>query len=183
MDSIILSLNKVNQDQHEIWRYSVICYCDTAQFTMGFVMNQRVVNIRHEQIHTIYGLDHALPKCPVYCGGPINTEKCTILHSNDYQLPDTEEFGDHCAITFNNRIVQDITAGRGPKHWKVMLGHCVWQPGQLTAELSRPNTWWECDWSDTVWGQYQRKDKMWRRIIDREAQLSANRFLHTVVPS
>lgn len=183
MDSILLSLNRLNQDRQEIWRYAVITHWETEQFTMGFVMNQRVINVQHQQIHTIYGLDHALPRCHIWCGGPLNTEKCTILHSQDYRTPDTQLLGQHSGITFNNQIVRDINQGRGPKHWKVMLGHTAWQPGQLTAELMKPGTWCELDWHDAVWGQYRRKDKMWRRIMDREAQQSASQFLHTVVPS
>ena len=172
----------MNQSHHEIWRWSVITVGDQSTHThnMGFVLNQNVINVDHRDISKIYNIDHTLPRCPIYCGGPVMTDRCTVLHSKDYTNTDTKSFNDHCNITFNNQIIQHIAQGHGPRHWKIMLGHCEWQDGQLDAEIVRPNGWITRPWHHHAWGGYKRKDKMWRRIIEFDAHLDAKLFLNQV---
>lgn len=172
-------MNKVSQD---LWKYAVITVGDSEQGTenMGFLLNQGVLNIDHKQITTIYGLDHTLPRTTVHCGGPLNTDRCTVLHSPEYRTNTTRSFNAHSSITFDNRIIQDIVQGRGPRQWKIMLGHCEWRDGQLDAEIIREGGWQEALWCHTAWGNYKRKDKMWRRIIEQNSVIHANSFLDSV---
>lgn len=172
----------MNEFHHEIWKWSVVTVgnerCNTSN--MGFILNQSVANIDHKQISQIYGLSHTLPRVSIYCGGPVHTDRCTVLHSLEYSTASTKPFNDNCAITFDNQIVQDIVTGRGPRHWKIMLGHCEWQDGQLDAEIMRSGGWQEVPWNHTAWGGYKRKDKMWRRMIEQEVNKNAKNFLSTV---
>lgn len=185
VSNLLLSSPHMNESTNDLWRYAVIT-TGTHEFktaNMGFVLNQPVANIDHKQISKIYNLDLTLPRVQVYCGGPVQTDRCTVLHSNDYKTPKSNPFNHHCSITFDNQIVQSIVQGRGPKHWKIMLGHCEWADGQLDAELMRPGGWSEVPWHQTAWGGYKRKDKMWRRILEQHSQQDANLFLHTVFNS
>jgi len=169
-------MNELSQD---LWRYAVVTVGDQSYGTenMGFLLNQSVLNIDHKQITQIYKLDHTLPRAMVYCGGPLHTDRCTVLHSPEYQTGKTKPFNRYTSITFDNQIVNDIVRGKGPKKWKIMLGHCEWQDGQLDAELMRPGGWQESQWQDTAWGNYKRKDKMWRRICESNATQGASLFL------
>lgn len=187
MSNILLSSNFINnqesKDGHtELWRYSVIALGETKTNTdnIGFIMNQRIQNINYQQISQIYDLKHTLPRCPIYCGGPVHTEKATVFHSAEYHNSDTQVLTDQFGITFNNKIIQDINRGKGPKHWKVMLGFCMWRDGQLDAEIMRPGGWMEHTWDHIVWSEYKRKDKMWRRLIEKQSQQDANKFLNKV---
>ncbi len=182
MSNLLLASSLLNHTQQEIWRYAVILLGDNTVEThhMGFIMNQPILNITHQQIATIYNLKQEMPACPIYCGGPAMTDRCTIVHSNDYKNSETKLFNSHASITFNNEIVQHIHAGKGPKEWKVMLGHCQWQDGQLDAEMHRPGGWLSKPWHRIVWAGYKRKEKMWRRCIEIETQLDAHDFLQDV---
>ena len=183
VSNILLSSSTINQSQSSIWRYSVITVSDVDTTTnhVGFILNQRISNISHQQISSIYDLKYTLPKCPVYCGGPVMTDRCTIFHSPEYSTQDTRRINTHCALTFNDQIVQDIVQGRGPKHWKVMLGMCQWQPGQLDAEIIRPGGWLEQAWDPMLcWGSYRDKHKMWRRLIEKQSSQDAKMFLNRV---
>lgn len=173
----------INQSQSEIWKYSVIALGDIESNTnnIGFILNQRISNITYQQISSIYNLKHTLPKCHVYCGGPVSTEKCTILHSREYKNNNTIAINTHCALTFNDQIVQDIVLGKGPLQWKIMLGMCQWQDGQLDAEISRPGGWLEHTWDPVLcWGSYRDKSKMWRRLIEKQSSQDAKMFLSGV---
>lgn len=147
---------------------------------MGFIMNQQVLNVGHKQINEIYNLKQALPKCPVYCGGPVMTDRCTLIHSNDYKNTDTRLFNPHCSLTFNDAIIEDINKGVGPREWKVMLGHCQWHDGQLDAEIHRPGGWLQQPWHGIAWGGYRRKEKMWRRLVEIETHQDAHTFLDSI---
>lgn len=176
MHSIILAKRQTDKNVPELWRDAVVQTFDTHPNTLGFIMNQRVSNYSSTDISRMYGLEHTLPRSPVYCGGPVQTEKCTILHSTDYANSNTHQLNQHCAITFNNDICSAINQGKGPKHFKIMLGCCQWRDGQLDAEFML-NKWYDVAWSDLIWARYKRKDKMWRRFVDSMTHTDAQTFL------
>ena len=123
MSNLLLASSLLNHTQQEIWRYAVVTTgvhtVDTHD--MGFIMNQQVLNVGHKQINEIYNLKQALPKCPVYCGGPVMTDRCTLIHSNDYKNTDTRLFNPHCSLTFNDAIIEDINKGVGPREWLSLI--------------------------------------------------------------
>jgi len=182
VSELLISSAQINSASAEIWKQSVIVMNDSAmhQATVGFVINQQVMNIDYKQINQIYGIKHALPECPVYCGGPVRTDRATILHTADYQNPKTVYINKHCAITFNDRLFKDIRNGKGPRQWKVMVGMCQWKDGQLDAELMREGGWLTHPWSKQVWGHYKKKDKLWKRLIENQTAKQADEFLETV---
>lgn len=182
MSNLLLASSLLNHTQQEIWRYAVVTTGEHTVDThdMGFIMNQQVLNVGHKQINEIYNLKQALPKCPVYCGGPVMTDRCTLIHSNDYKNTDTRLFNPHCSLTFNDAIIEDINKGVGPREWKVMLGHCQWHDGQLDAEIHRPGGWLQQPWHGIAWGGYRRKEKMWRRLVEIETHQDAHTFLDSI---
>lgn len=76
------------------------------------------------------------PEMPVLAGGPVERERGFILHSSDYNGQDTRHVANRWAITGTRDILEDIAAGRGPKHWVAALGYAGWEGGQLEAELA-----------------------------------------------
>lgn len=181
MSELILSGKNVNANNFNLWQHSVIMLGNQIDSTIGFIMNQQVMNIDYSQISRIYGIKTPLPQQPVYCGGPMATEKVTIIHSLDYMISGSNQMNDYCAITFNEQIAEDIARGKGPVHYKIMLGFCSWQIGQLDAEIDN-KIWLEDDYNEIVWANYKRKSKMWHRILSRNANEASNNFLDSLVP-
>lgn len=181
-NSLILSSTSLNSGIHDIWRYAVINmsnYEDTHR--VGFMMNQLVLNFKTESIPKIYGVDAPMPKnIPVYCGGPVSTDKITIIHTPEYRNPTTSPVNDFSSVTFDDQIFKDIHEGKGPKHWKIMLGFCAWLPGQLEAEMKRQGSWMITDCDKLMWARYKRKLKMWTRIVEKNSTEQANHFLESV---
>jgi putative transcriptional regulator len=162
--------------QHDLWKFGVVLMHDVKD--MGFIVNQRISNLSYRELSRVYGFKTTFPKCHIYCGGPVSVDRATILHSADYKNSNTNSITAQASITFNEEIVRDISQGRGPRQWKVMLGHAEWQPGQLEAELIRSGGWIEMGWTDQVWGDHKRKDKMWRRMIDLKGQQQGKQFMN-----
>ena len=177
-DHLIVATQRTNRTQHDLWRYAVILTFDTGDSTMGFIMNQSVANVGHRDVTAMYGVG-TMPRTRIWCGGPQLTERCTVLHSPEYCNRDTRPITQHSAITWNTEIIRDINEGRGPKHYKIMLGFCTWESGQLDAEITR-GVWHCTDWRTTAWSNYKRKDKMWRRIIESESTVASQQFIDQV---
>ena len=178
MTDLILASHLTNTQSHEIWKNSVIHISEQSEGTLGFIMNQSVANIDHLAISKIYGVG-SLPKTRVWCGGPVMTDRCTVIHSTDYAHKDTRKMSDYAALTFNDKVVSDIQQGKGPKYYKIILGFCQWETGQLDAEIMR-GSWLATTHSNLMWSSYKSKDKMWRRIIERDTKQDAKTFLDSL---
>lgn len=178
MTDLILASHLTNTQSHDIWKNSVIHISEQSEGTLGFIMNQSVANIDHLAISKIYGVG-SLPKTRVWCGGPVMTDRCTVIHSTDYVHKDTRKMSEHAALTFNDKVVSDIQEGKGPKYYKIILGFCQWETGQLDAEIMR-GSWLATSHSNLMWSSYKSKDKMWRRIIERDTKQDAKTFLDSL---
>jgi len=100
------------------------------------------------------------------------------MHTPEYSVSGTKQVGESAAITFNDRIVEDIVQGRGPRAYKIMLGFCQWRKGQLAQETAQTGGWLTMPASSVMWGNYKRKDKMWRRSCESGALLATDAFLN-----
>lgn len=181
-NTLLLSSSTLNAGLHDIWRYAVINMADdTEGHTLGFMMNQQILNFNVDMIPKVYNIDAPMPKQKtIYCGGPVSTDKITVLHTTDYKNKETTHLNDETNLTFNNQIFEDIDKGKGPKHWKIMLGYCAWLPGQLEAELKRSGSWMTADHDPLMWSNYKRKLKMWTRIVEKNSSEQANHFLDSL---
>ncbi|MEO0402370.1 MAG: YqgE/AlgH family protein [Pseudomonadota bacterium] len=123
---------------------SVIFVCAHSQDgAMGLMVNKPAADmelsalLRHLEIAS-----PAAPRdVPVHLGGPVETSRGFVLHSEDYRsklqtLSVAEGFG----MTATIDVLEDLAAGEGPARALVMLGYAGWGPGQLEGEIAR-NGW------------------------------------------
>ncbi len=73
---------------------------------------------------------------PVFWGGPVETKKIFILHSNEYQNDSTNNYGS-IAISHDYDILFDIAENKGPEKSLVIFGYSGWGDGQLEGEMER----------------------------------------------
>ncbi|MBV1906929.1 MAG: YqgE/AlgH family protein [Pseudomonadales bacterium] len=82
-------------------------------------------------------------------GGPVNSERGFILHSDDQQYDESLALGDGLMLTTARLVLEAIGTGKGPKHYLVALGYSGWDAGQLEEEMSE-NAWLSCPASAEV---------------------------------
>nr|WP_262913645.1 YqgE/AlgH family protein [Rhizobium halophilum] len=124
---------------------------------MGFIIN------RHQPVSFADVLDHLgmldekeaklmpseLQQLPVLMGGPVETGRGFVLHSDDYASDTSVCVADDVCLTATLDIIRAISQGRGPKRAAMMLGYSGWGPGQLELEIAN-NGWLNCPSKDDL---------------------------------
>jgi putative transcriptional regulator len=119
----------------------------SAKGAMALCLNKLVQNITffdllrqlriRPQSRTLNGL-------PVQFGGPVETGRGFVLHTQDYSAPDTTvKVGNAVGLTATVDVLKAIADGKGPKQAMVALGYAGWGAGQLENEIQR-NGWLTC---------------------------------------
>lgn len=116
------------------WQKTVIFVTeDHARGSMGIVLNkQSKMSIREfaEQCNVDIDIDGF-----VYVGGPVNVKALTLLHSSEWKTNNTMQINDEFSISSSHELLPRLAMGDHPKHWRLLVGLCVWAPEQLTNEI------------------------------------------------
>ncbi len=125
------------------FQHSVIMMCQHDQnAAMGVVINQRSAQL--DLGHLCETLEMGAPRFhgdqPVYIGGPVESTRGFVLHSQDHMRPESVAVTHDIGLTSSVNILRDITNGTGPVHSIVSLGYAGWHAGQLEQEMAA-NVW------------------------------------------
>jgi len=109
---------------------------------MGLVINKRLGDLTLKGLLEYLNLPQESIKreLPIYFGGPVDTERGFILHSDDFSHPGTVSLTNHISLTATVDVLQAIASGGGPKDCLLAMGYVGWGPGQLDSEL-HSNRW------------------------------------------
>ena len=159
---------------------SVIFMCaHSDNGALGFVINKSVENLEFEDLldHLKLQSDEIKVSPPVHFGGPVETERGFVIHSEDYvrqetTVPETGQIG----VTATLDILEAIAKGDGPEKSLLVLGYAGWAPGQLEAEI-QSNGWLHCDADEEIVFD-SNNEKKWERALAKlgvdAAMLSSN---------
>jgi putative transcriptional regulator len=75
------------------------------------------------------------PEMSVHYGGPVESGRGFILHTDDYTQDTSMRIKDDIVLTATVDILRAIAEGRGPHRCLVALGYAGWAPGQIEQEL------------------------------------------------
>jgi putative transcriptional regulator len=101
----------------------------------------------------------------IHYGGPVEPARALVLHSPDWQGPDTLAVSELAALTPSPGILDDIAAGKGPERSLFALGYAGWAPGQLESELAA-GAWFVVEPDAALLFDEQTETK-WQRAFDR----------------
>jgi putative transcriptional regulator len=133
---------------------SVIYVCaHSSEGAMGIIINRRASSVNFSELLIqleVIAPDEAirLPSLagsvPVLKGGPVDTGRGFVLHSNDFYIDNsTLPIDDGVSLTATIDILRAIASGSGPGRAVLALGYAGWSPGQLEDEMQQ-NGWLTC---------------------------------------
>lgn len=98
----------------------------------------------------------------IYIGGPAETERSFIIHSDDYTKNTLFEKRGKFAITSNIEIIRDILNGNGPQKSIITLGYTGWGPSELELEIEN-NYWFIKDADESL--IFSKKATKWKDAL------------------
>ncbi|OLP54589.1 hypothetical protein BJF92_03260 [Rhizobium rhizosphaerae] len=128
---------------------TVVFICaHSSDGAMGFVLNRsQQLTFPEVLLHLdIINSDQAirLPDSTrdfqIQTGGPVETGRGFVLHSDDYLSESSIPINDEICMTATLDIIRAISRGKGPTKAMLMLGYVGWGPGQLENEIAA-NDW------------------------------------------
>lgn len=149
---------------------SVIYVCaHSEQGTMGFIINQLqplefpdllvrlgIINQRQSIL-----LPQKARSLMVRSGGPVETARGFVLHSDDFMVEASIPVTDDICMTATMDILHAISDGIGPDKALLALGYTGWDAGQIEQEIAN-NDWLICSptndllFDGDILGKYER---------------------------
>jgi putative transcriptional regulator len=112
--------------------------------------------------------DGVAGKIEVYLGGPVETQLGFVLHSVEYQRPETIAIDGKVAVTSSPEVLRDIAEKRGPQKFIFAFGYAGWGPGQLDDEM-RLQAWFTAPDDPKLLFDDDRA-KLWQDAISRRSR-------------
>jgi putative transcriptional regulator len=145
---------------------SVIYLCaHNAEGAMGLVVNRLFDAITFPDLLEQLNIETG-PKTEqirVHFGGPVESGRGFVLHTDDYVREGTLKVRSGFALTATVDILKAIAAGDGPRHSLLALGYSGWGPGQLESEIAA-NGWLVVPADPTIVFDQGLEDK-WQRAL------------------
>lgn len=132
---------------------------------MGITINQPVIKTKLENIINSEEIkeNSNIDNIPITLGGPVDTKKGFILHTEGFKDESTIKVDKNIFLTSTINILKSIVKGEGPKKSLFALGYAGWMSGQLEFEISNdgwlvapgdPKLIFECEinkrWSEAI---------------------------------
>ena len=135
--------------------------------TLGLVINRPLAQAPIEEMIKSSGGDgkDATKEITVHYGGPVSPRQGFVLHSDDFLLENSKKVKDGIAMTSDARIVAEISKGKGPRQFLLMIGYAGWAPGQLEDEIKAKS--WFLIPADNEFIFAKEAEKKWQRAKDK----------------
>ncbi|MBM3573463.1 MAG: YqgE/AlgH family protein [Alphaproteobacteria bacterium] len=147
---------------------TVIYMCaHNAEGAMGLVVNRLVGSLTFPELLQQLGIEVSNRKrdLRIHFGGPVDSGRGFVLHSDDYTQDGTLMVEGGIALTATVDILKQIASGSGPRLSLLALGYAGWGPGQLDSEI-QANGWLHAPADDAIVFD-EDLDGKWQRAIGK----------------
>ena len=122
---------------------TVIYICaNSSEGSMGIIINKKIDYDLYPDLLEQLGIDKPLynKKLFIRYGGPVESGRGFVLHSDDMIRKETLTISKGIALTSTTEFFDDLSNGKGPENSILALGYAGWEPGQLESEIIQ-NSW------------------------------------------
>ena len=122
---------------------TVIYMCaHSSEGAMGIIINKKIDFDLYPDLLEQLGIDKSINNNKLFIryGGPIESSRGFILHSDDIIKKETLNINKGVALTSTSDFFNELAKGNGPKNSILALGYAGWEPGQIEKELAL-NSW------------------------------------------
>ena len=137
---IIVSMPSLEDERF----YKTVIYmcAHSSEGSMGIIINKKIDYDLYPDLLQQLGIDKPLnnKKLFIRYGGPVESGRGFVLHSDDMVRKETLSIDKGVALTSTAEFFDDLSKGKGPKKSILALGYAGWQPGQLEYEILQ-NSW------------------------------------------
>ena len=124
--------------QDERFFKTVIYMCaHSSEGSMGIIINKKIDFDLYPDLLEQLGIDKSINNNKLFIryGGPIESGRGFILHSDDIIKKETLNINKGVALTSTADFFTELTKGNGPKNSILALGYAGWEKGQLEKEI------------------------------------------------
>ena len=129
--------------QDERFYKTVIYVCaHSIEGSMGIIINKKIDYDLYPDLLEQLGIVKPFKNKKIFIryGGPVESGRGLILHSDEIIRKETLTIEKGVALTSTSEIFDDLATGKGPKKCILALGYSGWGPGQLEHEIKQ-NSW------------------------------------------
>jgi putative transcriptional regulator len=121
---------------HQLFRTSTVLVTDiNGSGTTGLILNRESrMTIAEFGDRLGYDLDH-VPSM-LHIGGSDRQTSFSILHSPEWDSKNTFRINEYFSVSSDDDVLRKFADGDEPKQWRMFLGMCTWEPGQLDNEVN-----------------------------------------------
>ena len=104
---------------------------------MGLVINKPIPNMDIKSLlQKLQVNSDGLENLEMHFGGLEETDRCFILHSDDYLASESTRIINNIALTINTDIIRASTSNSDPQKKIICIGCCMWEVEQLENEVA-----------------------------------------------
>jgi len=114
-------------------------------------------------------------------GGPLSTKTVFMLHTDDFESSSSSIAGKGLMISSDDFMLEKMSWGQQPSAWRIAVGMCGWQPGQLDMELAgkppyrKENSWLTAEANDNIIYNYDGIEQ-WEKASELSSQQMINSY-------
>lgn len=158
----------------------VLVASQSYKTTIGIRLNLPSKIVPLESVFEQMDLEYDGPEF-LYTGGNTDRSKVHIVHSLDWTSVTTMRVTDDIGITGDVSVLEAISKGCGPKHFRACSGYWIWDNDLLNKQISKTELTTEYSWElapatiESVF-EYDKLDQ-WHQAIELSASIQSEQWV------
>jgi putative transcriptional regulator len=159
----------------------IYIFNDNSHGTQGIILNKPADLSVHEFLLTKRFDGFPETSAKMRFGGPLSTKTVYMIHTDDFESTSSAIAGKGLMLSSDDFMFEKMSYGQQPSAWRVAIGVCGWQPGQLDLELKgqRPykseNSWLTAEGNDSIIFNYDGEEQ-WKNAMNLSSVQMINQF-------